>query len=177
MPWVKLSDSFPDDWRLSAVSTSAEAVFVRLLACSNRLLANGWLDDVVVRQQITARLLDSAAVDHAVGDLVRVGLLRAENVGGRSGWRLADEFVGWQPTREKVERDRERWRLEQQRQRDVASTQPKRRVRSARQDDAGNGRPAPQERKRRPAAGLVADFNASPHSESPAVELSKRPVS
>lgn len=131
-PWVKLSDGFTDDWRLAAVGTDAEAVFIRLLACSNRMLADGWLDDAVVRQQVRARLVDRTAADSAIDELVRVGLLRAAEVGGgRPGWRLADEFVDWQPTREKVERDRERWKAEQQRHRDAAAATPKRRRRGS----------------------------------------------
>ena len=174
-PWVRIDDHLDDDPRIATVGPAGAGLLVLLLVYSNKTLADGFVSDAIVRQ----KALGLSDADAVIAELARVGLLHSAERGGIAGYQIAADLVAFQPTSESVRERRaqakarkERW-LELHR----AATLPKRRLRSARQDDAGNGRPAPQERKRRPAAALVVDFNASPHSESPAVELSKRPVS
>ena len=133
MAWVKLSDQYGDEWQLAAVSTDAECVFLRLLACSNRALADGLLDDAVVRQQVRARLPESVAAEAAMNDLVRVGLLQSAERGGRPHWQIANPFIGWQPRREQVEAERKRWREDQLRHRQATAEAASRRKRRRRE--------------------------------------------
>jgi hypothetical protein len=116
MPWVILDDAFPDDPRVLRAGLEALGAVAACVAYCNRALSDGFLPTpAVARLGIGKPLLRRLLAE----DLLTVV---------RDGYRLADDVAGWQPTRERVERERKakaerqaRWRKRVDASRDAST--------------------------------------------------------
>jgi hypothetical protein len=106
MPWVRLDDSMPDHPKFVDLSDSAFRLWVHGMCYANRQLTDGIVPATALK------VLRKRPVDAA--ELVRAGLWSPLEGGG--GWRIHD-YSEYQPTRDKVLKQRqttrnrlERWR-------------------------------------------------------------------
>jgi hypothetical protein len=159
-PWVRLDDSFDDDPRVTTAGPAAAGLLTMLLAYSNRNLSDGFVSETTVRQKAGRQAESLKTV------MVKVGLLKPEERDGIPGYRIHQDFVRLQPTREQVEAERqaakarkERW-LE--RQRNEGRTPEEQR--SERQSNAAA---TAEDRAQNEAPDPDPDPHAGTHSERP----------
>jgi hypothetical protein len=111
MPWVRLDDSHHDDPRVLAVSLAAVGLLHIGLIWASRHLTDGWVSEQMLRSRA------GRSIEKLTAALERVNLMTRSEREGIPGWRIADDLVALQPTREQVERQRAAARDRQQRHR------------------------------------------------------------
>lgn len=104
-PWVRLDDSAPDDPRLAAVGSHGRGILVDSLCYSNRHLTDGWVPRTHVFRW-AAEGSDPEAATKLVASLLQFVVLTPEAREGIDGFRIHQEYVGLQPTRDQVMKQR-----------------------------------------------------------------------
>ena len=97
MTWVKLDDTFPEHPKVEEVGPLAGWLHVCALCYCNRNLTDGFIPSARV-----ARLADISNVKRHVTALLRVGMWLEDD----GGYRIHN-FLEYQPSKAKVEADRE----------------------------------------------------------------------
>ena len=135
MTWVRVDDLFGDDPRVATVGAAGAGLVILLMVYSNKVLADGFVSDAIVRQK-SIGLVDAEDV---LALTVRVGLLRKTERDGLSGYQIAEDLMARQPTRADVlaKRDeakarKDRWRDQHPRIRLATGGTPTERKRNAR---------------------------------------------
>ena len=105
MTWVRLSDTFADEPRWETLGAEAMALHVAALCYCNRNLTDG-----VLPRSRAERLLAASNSPAIVDALITAGLWIDNNNGDVE----IVNYLNEQPSREKVEAERERWRLSKQ---------------------------------------------------------------
>lgn len=103
MPWVKFDDQCPEHPKLIGIPDAALAAWFRGICWSSRTLTDGYLPACGL-----ATITGSTRWRKAAADLVERGLW----IECEGGFEIHD-YARYQPTREKVMRDREEWRKRQ----------------------------------------------------------------
>lgn len=94
MPWVILDDAFPDDPRVLRAGYEALGVVVACVAYCNRALSDGFMPTEAVRRLGIRPPVLKACLGQ--------GLL----VAAPDGYELGEDIASWQPTRERVTKER-----------------------------------------------------------------------
>lgn len=98
MSWVRLDDGFPDNAKVENLSDRAFRLYITGLCLSARKLSDGRL----TRKDIAVLLAHTGAKKHHVTELAAGGLWRLEE-----GGAFINDYLAYNPTREKVEQRRE----------------------------------------------------------------------
>lgn len=96
MPWVRFDDQFPIHRKVDILSDAAFRLHVSAVCWCARNLTDGFIATAELRSVTRAR-----KPDKVVAELVRSGVWR--ETGG--GWEIHD-YLEFQPSREKVDRER-----------------------------------------------------------------------
>lgn len=99
MPWVRVEDGFHDDPRVMTAGLAATGLLVLSLSYSNRNLTNGWIPAAVLRRFAAS----DGNSDQVIAAAVAAQLVQAEEHDGLAGFRIHDDYVKLQPSREQVE--------------------------------------------------------------------------
>ena len=97
MTWVRIDESFPEHPKVSAAGGDAAWLHVCAMCYCNRFLTDGF-----VPTSVLARLSDRKRPTALAAKLVEVGIWDVTD----NGWQIHD-FLAYQPSKEKVENDRE----------------------------------------------------------------------
>lgn len=96
MPWVRFDDQFPIHRKVDVLSDAAFRLHVSAVCWCARNLTDGFIAAAELRSVSRARKPDKIAAE-----LVRVGVWREV----ADGWQIHD-YLDYQPSRQKVERER-----------------------------------------------------------------------
>lgn len=111
MPWVRLDDSFPDHPKIAMLSPAAGWLHVCALCYCGRHLTDG-----LVPKGVEKRLTSTTNTTRLVNELIRARLWVDEG----DAWRIHD-YLDYQPSREKVEKERDSAAERQRRAREKAA--------------------------------------------------------
>lgn len=96
MSWARLDDKFPEHEKVTELSDRAFRVLVTAICYSSRNLTDGHLKPSVLAAATGGRKT-------ALGELEQAGLMEKN---GNGGYQIHD-YLDYNPTAEKVKRDRE----------------------------------------------------------------------